>query len=81
MATDRHLLQITCPVCGSVWAGAERAHCTGCHHSFDDVALFDAHREHGHCQHPGELHLIRTRNGIWLAPLTSRGHGQRRRAG
>lgn len=69
MVTDRHLLRITCSGCAAVWAGAERAHCGACHRSFDDIVLFDAHRDADHCRAPEELGLVPTRNGIWLEPL------------
>ena len=69
VASDRHLLRIACPTCGRAWAGADRAHCSACHCTFDDVELFDTHRADGRCLRPDGLGLISTRNGIWLTPL------------
>jgi hypothetical protein len=59
-------------VCQNVWSGPDRAHCSRCHHTFDDVTLFDEHRDEQQCRPPRELDLIATRNGIWLAPMVSR---------
>jgi hypothetical protein len=59
--------------CDFAWVGADRAHCCartgGCSQVFDDVALFDAHRERDQCLDPGTLDLLRTRNGIWIRPV------------
>jgi hypothetical protein len=75
VVSDRHLLHITCPACAGAWAGSERAHCSACHRTFDDVELFDAHRADGRCRCPEELGLISTRNGIWLGPLGTPAEG------
>lgn len=55
-------------MCRKVWSGPDRAHCSGCHHTFDDVTLFDDHRDQGQCRSPRELGLIATRNVIAPAP-------------
>ena len=64
------LVQGSCSVCGATWAGADRCHCSVCHHSWDDVELFDTHRRPGGvCRTPAELGLLVTRNGIALRVL------------
>lgn len=30
--------------CGAVWSGVARAHCTGCHYTYNSVGQFDRHR-------------------------------------
>lgn len=62
---------MTC--CDLSWVGVDRAHCCrrtgGCGAVFDDVELWDAHRQGGRCLDPRALHLVQTRNGIWVRPL------------
>nr|WP_232873976.1 hypothetical protein [Pseudonocardia kujensis] len=47
----------------------DRAHCRCCCQTFDDAALFDAHRATGSCVAGSELDLVQTKNGIWLRLL------------
>ncbi len=65
VANELHLFRIVCGGCAAEWAGAERAHCAGCHVSFDSIVLFDVHREGGGCLRPQVLGLVATKNGIW----------------
>jgi hypothetical protein len=65
MLADVHLLRITCAGCDAVWAGADRAHCASCHSTFDDLELYDRHRDSEQCVRPQRLGLVTTRNGIW----------------
>jgi hypothetical protein len=58
--------------CGYEWVGDDRAHCCGrtpfggCTQVFDDVTLFDLHRQGGRCADPRQLGLISKRNGVWV---------------
>ena len=60
---------LRCRACGSTWVGMDRAHCRCCCQTFDDAALFDAHRATGSCIAGSELDLVQTKNGIWLRLL------------
>lgn len=47
-----------CAGCGAHWPRGGSCHCgalDGCHDTFADVRLFDAHRDHGHCLDPAEV--------------------------
>ena len=68
VGNDVHLLRIGCGGCAAEWAGEDRAHCAGCHVSFDSIILFDVHREGGGCVRPQVLGLVATKNGIWGGP-------------
>jgi hypothetical protein len=48
------------------WVGEDRCHCARCCQTWDDVALFDAHRSGDKCLRGRALGLLQTRNGIWL---------------
>jgi hypothetical protein len=51
----------TCAGCATSWRGIGRAHCRACHATFDDEALFDAHRL---------TRKLRTAVGnVWCRPL------------
>jgi len=65
------LLTHSCGRCGARWSGLDRAHCTACpaHRTFDDVALYDAHRQNGQCLAPSRLGLVRNKGGIWQRRL------------
>jgi hypothetical protein len=60
-----HLFSIRCDGCTAEWAGEDRAHCAGCHTTFDSIVLFDVHRDGGSCLRPQVLGLVATKNGIW----------------
>jgi hypothetical protein len=47
-----------CTGCAASWRGVQRAHCRGCHVTFDDEVLFDAHRLTGRCVSPERLDLV-----------------------
>lgn len=63
-----HLFGITCR-CAAVWSGEDRMHCGGCHLTFDDIELFDAHRSDDRCLDPRTLGLSSTKNHIWYRSL------------
>lgn len=72
VANELHLFRIVCSGCAAEWAGEDRAHCAGCHVSFDSVVLFDVHREGGGCLRPQVLGLVATKNGIWREQASTR---------
>jgi hypothetical protein len=72
VADHSHLFRITCAGCEATWAGEDRAHCGACHHTFDDVGLWDEHRPRGQCVPPPSLGLATTKNGIWQRPVPDR---------
>jgi hypothetical protein len=47
-----------CAGCAASWRGMERAHCRGCHVTFDDEVLFYAHRRTGMCVSFERLDLV-----------------------
>ena len=55
VASDVHLFRIGCGGCAAEWAGEDRAHCAGCHVSFDSIVVFDVDREGGGCLRPWVL--------------------------
>ncbi len=63
------LLTHRCGTCGAQWFGLDRAHCSGCHETFDDSELYDAHRLNAACVPPASLGLVRNKGGIWLRLL------------
>ena len=72
VASDVHLFRIGCGGCAAEWAGEDRAHCAGCHVSFDSIVLFDVHRDGGGCLRPQVLGLVATKNGIWREQASNR---------
>ncbi len=72
VANELQLFRIVCGGCAAEWAGADRAHCAGCHVSFDSIVLFDVHREGGGCLRPQVLGLVATKNGIWREQASTR---------
>ena len=72
VASGLHLLRIRCGGCAAEWAGEDRAHCAGCHVTFDSIVLFDVHREGGGCLRPQVLGLVATKNGIWREQASTR---------
>jgi hypothetical protein len=68
------LLTHRCAACGAQWFGLDRAHCTSCpgHATFDDVALYDAHRPRGTCLPPRSVGLVRNKGGVWQRPQVGR---------
>ena len=72
VASDVHLFRIGCGGCAAEWAGEDRAHCAGCHVSFDSVVVFDVHRDGGGCLRPQVLGLVATKNGIWREQASNR---------
>lgn len=73
-----------CGGCGSQWRAPDAAHCpmVGCHDTFETVALFDAHRDHGRCLDPAMVDdqygapVMEWRSDMWRRPAPTR-----RRAG
>ncbi|MGH3853935.1 MAG: hypothetical protein ACRDR6_10670 [Pseudonocardiaceae bacterium] len=57
-----------CAGCAAAWRGVVRAHCRGCHVTFDDDALFDAHRRTGRCVAPRRLGRVVV-GGVWCRLL------------
>jgi hypothetical protein len=55
---DPAMAVAACAGCAASWRGVERAHCRGCHVTFDDEVLFDAHRRTGMCVSPERLDLV-----------------------
>lgn len=78
IATVRAGTGITCGGCPAVWTGVNRAHCSGCHATFNAVGLFDLHRRGGVCLDPEEIvigrgprtgeRLLFLRDGVWCGP-------------
>ena len=72
----------TCSGCTATWTGSNACHCSGCHHTFAGVRLFDAHRaqygEHGICRRPADMTMASgpregepimfLRDGVWRGP-------------
>src|SRR5690625_290448 len=65
--------------CGKHWwqAGERTSHCSGCHHTFISLAIFDAHQRGGECTPPEEVDyqggpletfLDKTGALIWYSP-------------
>jgi hypothetical protein len=61
VATDLHLLHLTCGGCTADWVGEDRAHCGRCHVTYDSITLFDAHHSIRSCRRPQVLALVSTR--------------------
>jgi hypothetical protein len=57
-----------CAGCAASWRGMGRAHCRGCHVTFDDEVLFDAHRLTGICVSPRRLDLVAV-GDVWCRLL------------
>lgn len=47
----------TCSGCDNTWTGLARCHCSSCHETFDNPALFDSHRKNGRCMKPVDLRM------------------------
>ena len=58
-----------CTGCAASWRGVQRAHCRGCHVTFDDEVLFDAHRRTGRCVPPDRLDLVAV-GQVWCRLFT-----------
>ena len=59
-------LPVSCSGCSSTWYGLDRAHCCGCHRTFDSTELFDVHRDEDGCVSPAQVGLIKhPKSGIW----------------
>jgi hypothetical protein len=58
----------SCAGCVASWRGMVRAHCRGCHVTFDDEVVFDTHRLTGICVPPGRLDLVVV-DSVWCRPL------------
>ena len=72
VASGVHLLRIRCGGCVAECAGEDRAHCAGCHVSFDSIVVFDIDREGGGCLRPRVLGPVATKNGIWRVQASNR---------
>ena len=65
-----------CGGCPTRWSGGGRAHCSGCHLTFNTTSLFDLHRrlrgEHGFCVEPDTIETkdgpLRLMDGVWCGP-------------
>ena len=57
-----------CAGCAVSWRGMARAHCRGCHLTFDNQVLFDAHRRTGSCMPAHCLDLV-VAGGVWCRLL------------
>lgn len=55
----------SCRICGSIWSGLARAHCTGCHKTFGGIHGFEMHRKGFKCVDPKSIGLIEKDN-IWV---------------
>lgn len=77
----------SCGGCTTRWSGGGRAHCSGCHLTWNTATLFDRHRrlrgEQGICLDPttmttpdGPLRLL---NGVWNGPEMPEGVLARKR--
>ena len=56
--------------CCQRWFGLNRAHCAGCHCTFDDVDLYDAHRVTLVCKAPRGMGLVQNTHGVWMRSRT-----------
>jgi len=54
--------------CAASWRGMGRAHCRGCHVTFDDQGLFETHRRTGSCVPPRCPELVAV-GGVWCRLL------------
>ena len=60
-----------CAGCAASWRGIMWAHCRGCHETFDDEVVFDAHRSTRICVPPQSLDLV-VIDGVWRRPLAGK---------
>lgn len=64
-----------CGGCDAAWTGAKIAHCAACHETFTTPGNFDKHRnprgEHGSCQNPAKVGLVRGKRGYWTTDADS----------
>jgi hypothetical protein len=60
---------VACTGCAASWRGVQRAHCRGCHATFDDEVLFDVHRLTETCVPPERLDLVAV-GQVWCRLLT-----------
>jgi hypothetical protein len=58
-----------CIVCKERWTGMNRAHCTGCHRTFNSVGGFDKHRKDLKCLDPESIGMEMNEKGIWSTPM------------
>lgn len=61
--------------CPSPEPGSRACHCAGCHRTFSNLTLFDAHQQWDRegawslaCKDPGALGLVRAGNEVWWTP-------------
>lgn len=59
-----------CVKCKERWTGLNRAHCTGCHRTFNSVSAFDRHRVGFKCLDPMDLGMRVDEKGIWSKPMS-----------
>ncbi len=59
----------SCVVCRERWTGLSRAHCTGCHKTFNSVSAFDKHRPNMICIDPVKIKMEMSNKGIWSKPM------------
>jgi len=60
----------SCGKCKAKWTGMNRAHCTGCHQTFNSVWAFDKHRDKFKCVDPESLGMEMNEKGIWSKRMT-----------
>lgn len=63
-------MEITHGECGKKWTGAARAHCSGCHETFNRDSVASKHRVGAfgidrRCVDPATVGLVRGDDGIW----------------
>lgn len=59
-----------CFHCKSTWTGLNRAHCVGCHRTFNSVGAFDKHRVGCQCADPQDLGMKADEKGIWAGRMS-----------
>jgi hypothetical protein len=57
-----------CLVCGKVWTGHKRCHCSTCHENFGSLTAFTKHRINFECQPPQNRGLVYSDDGYWVFP-------------
>lgn len=73
---------IRCGGCNTGWTGEDVCHCSGCHETFADVDVFDAHRSgygaHGKCLAPGRIQTIPMKKltGVWVRRTDKKSPGK-----
>jgi hypothetical protein len=68
--------KITCGGCDTTWTGLLACRCSGCHHTFSGLKLFDRHRtatgtclDPHHIFNPRKERVMFHRDGMWRGPV------------